>query len=137
MGEPMYIPGVDQYLASLWQHWQMRGARPAAQAPLQGEGWLLTLCFRAKLSAWLIFLPFAGVLAGVLVVQEFAPQPQDVFLFEAIASSVFSAMGGCYLLFVYWYRVLLDEQGLRTAPLFASHPAHCLAGHRRIQLHEG
>ena len=107
----MSIPIVDQYLASLWQRWQIRGGRPAAQAAFQGEGWLLTLCFRAKLTAWLIFLLFAGPLAGVLVVQAFAPQPRRVFLFEGIASSVFAAMASYYLVFVYWYRVLLDEQG--------------------------
>src|SRR5205823_2194840 len=108
----MYLPAVDQYLVSLWQRWQMRGARPAAQASVQGTGWLLTLCFRAKLTAWLIFLLFAGLLAGVLVMQAIAPQPRRVFLLEAIGFSVFSAMGSYYLLFAYWYRVLLDEQGL-------------------------
>ncbi len=106
------LAGVEQYLAFLWQRWQIRGARPAAQRPPQGGGWLLTLCFRAKLTAWLIFLLFAGLLAEVLVMQAFAPQPRRVFLLEAIAFSVFSAMGGYYLLFAYWYRVLLDEQGL-------------------------
>src|SRR5207253_4034891 len=106
------LAGVEQYLTSLWQRWQIRGARPAAQTALQGEGWLLTLCFRAKLTAWLIFLLFAGLLAGVLVMQAFAPQPRRVFLLEAIGFSVFAAMGGYYVLFACWYRVLLDEQGL-------------------------
>jgi hypothetical protein len=108
----MYLPGLDQYLNSLWQRWQIRGARPEAQSILQGQGWLLLLCLRAKVTAWILFLLFGGMLVGVLVMQVLAPQPQRVFLLLAIACAAFAALAVYYLVFVYWYRVILDEQGL-------------------------
>ena len=64
------------------------------------------------MTAWLLFVLFCGLLVGVLVNQAIAPQPQRTFLFEAICFSVFSAMAGYHLIFVYWYRVKLDEGGL-------------------------
>lgn len=104
--------GLEHCLGQLWQRWQNAGARPEAEPLVRREGWLLTLCFRAKLTAWLIFLLFAGLLAGVLVMQAVAPQRQRVFVLEVIGFVVFSAMALYYVVFTHWYRVELDEQGL-------------------------
>jgi len=120
----MHVPGLAQSLAQLWQRWQMHGARSDAQPLLDREGWLLTLCFRAKLTAWMIFLLFAGLLTGVLIAQVVAPQPRRVFLLEAVGFSVFSAMAGYYLVFVYRYRVELDERGLALSRFLV--PTRCI-----------
>jgi hypothetical protein len=108
----MSIPGLEHYLGQLWQRWQLRGACPDAEPAVRREGWLLRLCFRARVSAWLIFLLFTGLLTAVLICQAVSPQPRRVFLLETACFSAFSAMGAYYLAFVYWYQVELDEAGL-------------------------
>lgn len=106
----MTAPGLEHFLARLWQSWQFRGAQPEAQPLFDREGWSLSLCFRARLSAWLIFLLFAG--GFVAVFSQQAVQPQRKFVLLAVGYSVFMAMAGYYLIFVYWHRVLLDEEGI-------------------------
>src|SRR4051812_31317564 len=103
---------MNQYLVQLLQRWQMRGARPDAEPLFGRTGWLLTLCFRARLNAWLICFLFFGFLAAVLILQVVAPQPRRTFLLETTAFAVFSTMAGYYLVYVYWYRVEVDEQGV-------------------------
>jgi hypothetical protein len=108
----MYAPGLEQFVSKLWQRWQIRGARPDALPMLDREGWVLTLCFRAKSSAWLILLLFGGLLTAVLVTQGVAPQKHRDFLIETIVFAVFSTVSAFYVLFVHWYRVELNEEGL-------------------------
>jgi len=108
----MYIPALDHFLASAWTRWQIRGARPAAEPLVERDGWLLRLCGRARLTAWICFLLFAGGLVAVFTLQLVAPQPQRQFIIIAACYIVLALFATGFLVFVYWYRVTLDRDEL-------------------------
>lgn len=101
---------MNQYLSNLWLQWQCRGASPAAQPLDDRNGWRLTLCRRAKLSAVLILLLFVTGLVGLIGLQAKQPIPDFALLLGGYLILVISA--GLYLIFVYWYTVVLDPLGL-------------------------
>ena len=108
----MNAPGLEHYLAQKWQQWQVRGASNVAEPLVFREGWSLKLCWRAKLSAWIIFTMFSGGFVGVFLLQKFDPMPPREFWFLVIGYSVFASFATYYLLFAHCYRVTVDETGI-------------------------
>ena len=108
---------MEQLLNQLWQTWQYNGASPQAQPLVHRPGWTLTLCFRARVTAWILFLMFVGGFVGVLILQAHDPMPQRKFMVLLVGYSVIASLGCYYLGFVYWYRVTVDEAGIELRRL--------------------
>ena len=108
---------MDQYLNQLWQKWQRNGALPHAQPLVYKDGWSLTLCFRARVTAWMIFLLFAAGFVGVLLLQKHDPMPQRNFALLLAGYAAFASLAAYYLGFVYWYQVTVDESGIELRRL--------------------
>ena len=108
---------MEYFLNQLWQTWQRNGASPQAEPLVHKPGWALYLCFRARVTAWIIFLMFVGGFVGVLLLQANAPLPQRKFVFMMGAYSLLASLGCYYLGFVYWYRVTVDEYEIKLRRL--------------------
>lgn len=67
---------------------------------------------RARVTAWLIFLLFGGLLLATVVMQVVAPQPPRQFGFLPVGFTVFTLLATYYLIFAFWYRVELTEEEL-------------------------
>lgn len=110
----MYVPGLEQYLTRLWNRWTYRGGRSSAIPWPAGDGWLLCLSRRARLSSWLIFLMFFAGLVGVFALQAGGGGwPQRQFLLLLIGYLCLVVLALYYLFFAHWYCVMLDEDGLK------------------------
>ena len=92
---------MEQLLNQLWQTWQYNGASPQAQPLVHRPGWTLTLCFRARVTAWILFLMFVGGFDGVLILQANDPMPQRKFMVLLVGYSVIASLGCYYLGFVF------------------------------------
>jgi len=109
---------VEYFLKQVWQQWQVNGARSEAEPLLFKNGWSLSLCFRARVTALVIVLVFGGGLVGVLLLQWHEPLPQQGFLFLLLAYLAIASFAAYYLGFVFRYRVIVDEGGIVLRRLF-------------------
>ena len=109
---------MEYFLNQVWQRWQVNGARSQAEPLLFKNGWSLSLCFRARVTALVIFLMFGGGLVGVLLLQRHDPLPQQRFLFLLLAYLAIASFAAYYLGFVFRYRVIVDEGGIELRRLF-------------------
>ncbi len=100
-------------LAKRLQQWIIWGASPVAQRLNDREGWLLSLCWRAKLSALTTCLMILVANIGLVILQLQWPEPWDakrIAVFACIPVMIPLVIVGA--IFMFYYRVELDSRGL-------------------------
>ena len=110
---PDYGLSMNQYLTHKLQQWTILGAIPQALPLRDREGWLLTLCFRAKLSSVLSCLMLLGVAIGCVILQVYFPEPLTAErIVVLVLAPILATVAVSCVIFVFRYRVGLDAQGL-------------------------
>ena len=95
------------------QQWIISGASPVAQRLHDREGWLLSLCWRAKLSALTSSLMLLVANVGLVVLQIYWPEPLNAKRIAVFACiPVMIPLVIVIAIFMFYYRVELDSRGL-------------------------